>query len=126
LALDEDTGHATRRVARAGGCARRNGGSEHRGFLSGEVDLERADVLFERLTSARTWNRDRILSLGQQPGERDLGGRTALSLRKLFDMCDEATVRGEILALKARMRGATAVDVVKRAERAGKKAAAQR
>ena len=73
--------------------ARELGGAKrHRG---------RRDVLFQVLAFFGSRNRHDIISLGEEPGDRELRGRDALLRGDLADAIDEPEILREVLALKA-------------------------
>ena len=120
--LPVDRGHIG--VAVAG---RRFDGCEARELVGGQLDAVSSCVFLEPRDALCTGDRGNVVSLGEEPGERDLGRCRADLLRDSLDLVDDPQVvlevaLGEAWVVSTEVAG---VELVPRTEAAGQEAAAE-
>src|SRR5207248_10430135 len=91
-------------------------------------DRTGAGVLLQVVPALGAGDRYDIPSLRHHPRKSELSGGAALLPRHRLDLVDQRQVAGEVLALEARVAAAEVVlvEVVRRRQRAGEEAAAER
>ena len=67
-----------------------------------EFHLTRIQILLETLRIRGSWNREEVITLCQNPRERQLAWCYVLLLRNLGDMIDQLEILGEVLAAETR------------------------
>ncbi len=67
----------------------------------GQRHVGGGDVLLEPLGTAGAGDRDDVVALRQQPGERELGDGDLLARGQLLQLLDRAQVGGVVVALPA-------------------------
>jgi hypothetical protein len=73
-----------------------------RRLLPSKHNLQRSSVLSDPLNRRRPWDREKVVALRKDPGERQLAGSAVPFLRKLGDEVDEHQVLGEVLGREPR------------------------
>src|SRR3989449_2834661 len=113
-----DGPHAAFRIVRARGHALGGDRFDPSQILRAELNSRGPDVFLQVAASLGPGNRHHVLTLGQQPRERELGGRAPLLSRQLLHPRDEIQVLREVRALEARVVAAPIVlrQVVERLE----------
>src|SRR5438876_2687604 len=103
LTLDIHPAHPARGVAGAGGRTYRDSGRYAFDVRRGQPLAQSAQILLEPGNLLGAGDRDDVLALSQQPGQRELR-RGALFLRgDRLDAFDEGAVLGQIVAHEARV-----------------------
>src|ERR671930_626479 len=94
----------------------------------GQLVVDRGCVLLQIVAALRARDGDKVVALGEDPRDRELGGRDALLCRDLLHLRRQREVRFQVFAGEARASAAEValVEFVGRAEAAGEKAAAER
>jgi hypothetical protein len=95
-------------------------------LLLAQLDLQRSHVLFDSRERSRARDGEEIVSLRQNPRQRQLAGRAVLLLRDLGQAVHELKVLREVLGREARCKGAKVAlfEVVWAADLAAEHAAA--
>src|SRR5262249_16051952 len=90
--------------------------------------VDRGCVLLEVAAPLRSRDRDDVGALREHPGDRELRRRDALLRSDLLDLRRDAEIRVEVVAREPRSVAAEVVlvELVRRGESAGEKAAAER
>jgi hypothetical protein len=81
--------HLTFRIAQARGGADRNGIGNLREIVLAELDRKRADVFDQPLFPFGAGYREDVVTLRQQPGERELAERAVMIVRDLLNAADQ-------------------------------------
>src|SRR5712691_1799143 len=98
-----DGPHATFRIARARSHALGGDRFDPSQVLRAELNSRGPDVFLQVAAPLGPGNRHDVLTLGQQPRERELGGRAPLLSRHLLHPRDEIQVLREVRALAPRL-----------------------
>ena len=101
-AIDER--HHRLGVAFALSCARRKKMIDLREFVRGQRDAESAKIVFEIPDAFGTRDRHNVIALSNHPRQRELCGRAALCLGKVFHMRRKLKISLEGLSLEAGIR----------------------
>merc|ERR1711939_270436 len=117
-------------VTVANGLVRLDDGAQRLELVLCKVDLTRVKVLDQVLLALGARDRDELLCLVQDPGERELAGLAALLACDLLELLDDLEVALKVLLGKARehavaTRIAVALEVLKGAEAAREEALAK-
>src|SRR5688500_17201397 len=128
LALCVDGLHRLFGVSRSSGGALGRDTLDVTQFILRQRDIQRAEVFLEELPALRSRDRNDVLALRQQPGERELRWRATLLAREVLDAAHQVEVLLEVLSLESGIDAAIVVrrQVLERPEAAGEKPATQR
>jgi hypothetical protein len=113
---------------RAGRAADRKCGVERRHFAWVERDLRSGGIRFQVRSALGARNRNDIVALGEEPGQRELGRRAALRSRHLIQRRDQRKVPAKVVALEAGKRAAhiVLVEPIEAGDAAREEAASKR
>src|SRR5712692_5547287 len=101
-ASEVDAAHGLGGVARAGGGARRRHFVNARQVLRREHDFNRPEILVQISASLGADEGNNLFAARQQPGKRELRGRTVFLPGDLLDAPDKLEIALEIFSLEAR------------------------
>src|SRR5207245_2640614 len=77
--------------------------------FAGKIDIERTDVFLQILSPFRSWNRNDVFTLGQDPRERELSRSATFFARDFYHSLHQIEIALKILALKSGRRSSVVV-----------------
>ena len=95
--------HCGSRVARPRRCASGDSFVDSGQIAGRKLDLHRAHIFFQVVPSLCSRYGDDLVTLGQDPRQRELSRRAVLLAGNLLDAVDQLQIPGKVLTLKARV-----------------------
>src|SRR5882724_8093344 len=78
-------------------------------ILARKIDIEGADVFLQILSPFRSWNRNDVFTLGEDPRQRELSRSATFFARDFFHSLHQIEIALKIFALKSRRRSSVVV-----------------